>query len=321
MATKIVRFIMNKKETYAKIFQKTILKRADDRCSENHKDNYCKALNRLKAYCHNNEQEAEKLLRQIIEVLHKSRITINFNSLNFDFLNLLKKRELLNCFHFSDKPNEVSGYNIGRDSIETSTFELTKLNMSRYQSYALTKGFSLSKKPLNKDFHPYSRPIYAALDFLNHQHGGAQQYGKSFFVLKDYVKQICTFSPFDTYGNRFQGDINKLCTYFSFENLIANCQNDFFGYNCLKSLIYKARNINFAIHNNYGTGAEGNYIECHIHGQILIERDIKHIFLSKRELNEMYLKKNITIILNLISEMNSKFPKTDGLDFIILIND
>ncbi|MDI5303986.1 hypothetical protein MJN76_33920, partial [Salmonella enterica subsp. enterica serovar Anatum] len=37
--------------------------------------------------------------------------------------------------------------------------------------------------PNSRTFSPTSRPIYAALDFLNGENGGASAYGKSFFEL------------------------------------------------------------------------------------------------------------------------------------------
>ena len=253
----------------------------------------------------------------MIQILQEARLTINFNSAKMDFTNLLKKREILNCFRMASRPNEVQGYKMGRDSIESTAFQLEKLSDSPYHKFGTTGGFSHTFSPLNRDFQGTSRPIYAALDFLEYKHGAASHYGKSFFVLNDYAKHISTFSPFDIYGNRFKSDFNKLCTFFSFENFIANCQNDFFGYNCFKSLLSKANGENPLVHSNYGKGAEGNYIECHIHGQINIESDIKNIYLSKSELNDLYPKINTNEINKLILEVNKKFPKKKNLDFIL----
>ncbi|KAB8040511.1 DUF3626 domain-containing protein [Silvanigrella paludirubra] len=261
--------------------------------------------------------EANELISKIINVLQNSRLTINFNSSKLDFTSLLKKGEIYNCFRLSGRPNDLPAYNVGRDSIENSAFQLNNLTDSPYQKLAVTGGYSNSFNPLNRDFQGISRPIYAALDFLGYKHGGASHYGKSFFVLNDYVKHVCTYSPFDIYGNRFNSDYNKLCTFFSFENLIANCQNDFFGYNCFKSLINKANNTNAPIHSNYGKGAEGNYIESHIHGQVKIETDIKNIYISKSELQEIYPKIDMNQNLKLIKEVNSKFPRKSNQDFIL----
>lgn len=44
-----------------------------------------------------------------------------------------------------------------------------------------------------------------------------------------------------------------------------------------------AKGEKFSAHSNYGTGYEGNYIEAHIHGNVYLFRDIKHVHLYMKE--------------------------------------
>lgn len=60
-----------------------------------------------------------------------------------------------------------------------------------------------------------------------------------------------------------------------------------------------AKGEKFLAHSNYGTGYEGNYIEAHIHSDICLFRDIKHIYLSLQE---------------------NSYPKTQLYDYVKEIN-
>lgn len=271
-----------RKQVYGRLFGKQILAHIHDNCQRNADAIHQKALQRVARECGANVDSAA-LLNRMVEILQNARLTINFDASKIDFISLLKGQQYLNSHAIGNRPGDLPAYNVGRDSIETKAFELEKLADSPYAAYGKTGGFTLSFKPVNRDFSPESRPVYAALDFLKGQNGGASNYGKSFIELNDNVKTNCTFSPSDIYGHRFGLDTSKLSTYWHMENLIAVCQSDFFGYNCFKSLIKKASGENIVPHPNYGKGYEGNYIEAHIHSNVCLFRDIKHVYISLQE--------------------------------------
>ncbi|HCC0889719.1 TPA: DUF3626 domain-containing protein [Salmonella enterica] len=271
-----------RKQVYGRLFGKKILAHINSNCQRDAAIIREKALKRVSSEC-DAGMDSAILLNKMVDILQHARLTINFNSAKIDFVSLLKNKEYLNSYALGHRPGDLSAYNVGRDSIETKAFELEKLAGSPYASYGQTGGFSQASTPKNRNFSPASRPIYAALDFLKGPNGGACAYGKSFFELNDNVKINCTFSPFDIYGYRFGLDTSKLSTYWHMENIIASCQNDFFGYNCFKSLVKMAKGENILAHSNYGTGYEGNYIESHIHGDVCLFRDVKHVYLSLQE--------------------------------------
>ncbi|WP_281747952.1 hypothetical protein [Spiroplasma ixodetis] len=61
------------------------------------------------------QENAKDLLEKITKILQSSRLTINFDfSKIYDINN--KWPDVLNCFAYKEKPNEISNYNVGRAS-------------------------------------------------------------------------------------------------------------------------------------------------------------------------------------------------------------
>ncbi|HAE8947065.1 TPA_asm: DUF3626 domain-containing protein, partial [Salmonella enterica subsp. enterica serovar Panama] len=186
-----------RKKVYGRLFGKQVLAHIHSRCQRDADIIREKALRRISREC-GAEIDCALLLNKMVDVLQNARLTINFNAAKIDFVSLLKNKEYLNSYALGCRPGDLPAYNVGRDSVETKAFELEKLADSPYAPYGQTGGFSVAYTPNSRTFSPTSRPIYAALDFLNGKNGGASAYGKSFFELNDNVKTNCTFSPFDT---------------------------------------------------------------------------------------------------------------------------
>ncbi|WJG70572.1 DUF3626 domain-containing protein [Spiroplasma ixodetis] len=305
-----------KKEIYGQLFRSEILHQIYELCESSQQEDYKSALKILSKKCKMSQENAKDLLEKITKILQSSRLTINFDfSKIYDINN--KWPEVLNCFAYKEKPNEISNYNVGRASIEEVAFYLNQLfDNSKYEKFGRFSTPTGDQTKRSANFQWTSRPCYAALDFLENPMGGAPMYGKSFIVLKDYVKHNCTYSPYDTYSPpTFSGGKlkDKISTFLHFSRLIRYCQNDLFGYNCLESLINKANGKDFVPHRNYGK-SEGNYIEAHIYSRILFARDIKQICLSKAEFDS-HTPNRQKQILEKINEINSCL----GSSFIIFI--
>lgn len=305
-----------RKEIYGQLFRGEILHQIYELCESSLQEDYQSALKILSKKYKINQENAKDLLEKIIKTLQSSRLTINFDfSKIYDINN--KGPEILNCFAYREKPNEITNYNVGRANIEETAFYLSKLfDNSKYEKFGRYSTATGDQTKRSANFQWTSRPCYAALDFLENPIGGAPMYGKSFIILKDYVKHNCTYSPYDTYSPPMfsNGRLkNKISTFFHFTRLIRYCQNDLFGYNCLESLINKAKGKNLDPHRNYGKSV-GNYIEAHIHSRILFARDIKQICLSKEEFDSHPPSKQKQI-LEKINEINSCL----GTSFIIFI--
>ncbi|SUA89305.1 Protein of uncharacterised function (DUF3626) [Pandoraea pulmonicola] len=149
-----------------------------------------------------------------------------------------------------------------------------------------------------RDFQWTSRPCYAALDFLHGPNGGAPTYGHSFLVLHDHFKHVCSYCPVDTFALRLRHanvHPHELSTFFHLETLIAHCQDDLWGYSCLKSLKAKACAEDIPIHRNYGYGGWNNYIDAQVYARIVLHRDVKEIHFARKDLSQMPAKLRQTL--------------------------
>lgn len=122
-------------------------------------------------------------------------------------------------------------------------------------------------------FDPALRPKYGALDFLHAPNGAARGYGRSFLVLKDHVKQRCTYTAGDTGFKNF--DTNQYATEKDFSNVI-----DLAG-PILRQHLNAAKKA--AIPDNYGV-VISDYVEAQIHMELDLTRDVKEIHLDLKEI-------------------------------------
>ncbi len=304
------------KEIYGQLFRNKILFNIYNNCEKNKIFHRNSALQKLKGI-KKSAAEVESLLTEIIRTLQNSRLTINFNASKIEPKVLFSKDfQVVNSFAFKQKPGEINDYNIGRQNTERITFSIESIEKDPYAKYGANYGnfeqFGQFSK--NRDFQWTSRPCYAALDFLEGTYGGAVTYGKSFLVLNDYLKHVSSYCPVDTFQAM---NFNKLCTFFHFENLIANCQNDWFGYNCLDSLVRKAKGQEIIPHVNYGVGGRNNYIDTQVYNRIYLNRDVKEIHISNEELNLLNAKAK-TEYLKSFNSINLEYSNKFKRKFIIL---
>lgn len=234
----------------------------------------------------------EDLLKRMLQVLQEARLTINFNAVQVERLSSTRiDSEVVNCFAFPEKPGAPVGSNAGRAHMEEHVLGLGELLRGNqpYAKYGRYDSDGGRAGPA-QDFQWTSRPCYAALDFLYGPHGGAPTYGQSFLVLHDHFRHVCSYSPVDTFAMRWS-HVNvhpdELSSFFHLETLIARCQDDIWGYSCLKSLKAKARGQSFPIHRNYGYGGSHNYIDAQVYARILLHRDVKEIHLARGDLLQM----------------------------------
>ncbi len=276
------------KEVYGQLFRGETLNHIYELCEHSAKKDYQAALTLISKKYKKSPEESKVLLEKIVDMLKESRVTVNFDLSKIEDINN-GTSEIFNCFAFNHKPNEILNYNVGRAYVEQDIFDLNKIfNNSQYEKYGRFSKRHGDQTVRSADFQWTSRPCYAALDFMENAHGGAPMYGESFVVLKDHMKHNSTFSPFDTYSPPLLSSASKdkLSTFFHFPKLVKSSQNDLLGYNCLKSLVKKAKGESFIPHRNYGKSV-GNYIETQVHSRILLSRDVKQISLSANEFHNL----------------------------------
>ena len=240
-------------------------------------------------------EPAEALLDRMVALLQGSRLTINFKLHEVRELPALyKEREYKNCFAVGEARGQPPGYSVGRAQLEESTLGIRRLlqtsafrDFGRYES----ERNATIRQPL---FQWTSRPLYAALDFLEGPHGGASHYGKSFLVLAKHMRNVSTFSPVDTFAttrlvtNAVTPD--KVCTWHHFPRLVAHAQKDTFGYNCLRNLYLAANGQpKSPLPSGYGKGGQNNHIEAQVHGRLVFGRDVEAVHVSMDELHQLTL--------------------------------
>ncbi|BDT04000.1 hypothetical protein SHM_16460 [Spiroplasma ixodetis] len=92
-----------------------ILHQIYELCESSQQEDYESALKILSKKCKMSQENAKDLLEKITKILQSSRLTINFDfSKIYDINN--KWPDVLNCFAYKEKPNEISNYNVGRAS-------------------------------------------------------------------------------------------------------------------------------------------------------------------------------------------------------------
>lgn len=231
------------------------------------------------------------LLQRMVHVLRDARLTVNFDIRQVDraFAAHLGD-EVANCFAFRERPGAPAGSSVGRARMEEQILGLGRLLRAGEPDADYGRFESESGTGASREFQWTSRPVYAALDFLDGPRGGAPTYGNAFLVLHDHVKHACVFSPVDTFSLELGPQSvhpDALATFFHLDTLVAHCQDDWFGYSCLKSLKARANGDEVPVHAHYGHGGRHNYIDVLVHARVLLHRDVKEIHLDSESLRRL----------------------------------
>lgn len=108
---------MSKKRNLWSIVRSEILHQIYGLCEYSLKEDYESALKVLSKKSKLSQENEKDLLKNIVNVLQSSRLTVNFDfSKLYDISS--KSPEVLNCFAYREKLNEIPNYNVGRANIE-----------------------------------------------------------------------------------------------------------------------------------------------------------------------------------------------------------
>ena len=126
------------------------------------------------------------------------------------------------------------------------------------------------------------RPKYGALNIFRHIDGAAPRFGACFFVLHPKVVERCTFAYGDSATNPA-----TLCTHDTFAVVLAMALEDVRKRGRLLNRVIAWEQEALAIlmypvwkGNDMGRSLESGYIETHIHGDVLLERDVDALFVD-----------------------------------------
>lgn len=134
------------------------------------------------------------------------------------------------------------------------------------------------------------RPKYAALNYANLAYGSAAQWGKSYVVLKEYVKQGATYvhtDSFDCAGSARQRATlrGQVANYFNMQRLITNMP-----LSMLTALDQASRGQNFGQATQPPGVGDTAYIEAHCHSDLRFDRDLAALVINTDEVNECEAK-------------------------------
>lgn len=161
---------------------------------------------------------------------------------------------------------EVLGKALSEDNRYKSSFEVhnTKVLVGRQQWED-----KLFNRIYDQETEPFERVKYGALNILNNPNGleVCKNYGDSFIVLKNHVKQRATF----TLGDSSKMEIH-LCMGDNFCNILLYLDDNKQLDDVIEVATGKQKFCNYL----------GEYIECQIHGNVLFNRDIEKLCINNR---------------------------------------
>lgn len=148
---------------------------------------------------------------------------------------------------------------------------------------------TLGTRP-SASFQPAMRPRYAAVDFAFCINGGLSKYGRSFLVLRDYLKHNATYTHCDSFEVDMDlasrkaeyGDItfnlkDVACSYFQFGYVVLFCH---------PAILKKLHSYAMALTEKRSEEniLGGNiYIEAQMHADIRFSQDVAELCISARD--------------------------------------
>ena len=129
------------------------------------------------------------------------------------------------------------------------------------------------------------RPKYAALNYARLKYGSAAQWGKSYMVLKEYVKHAATYvhtDSFDISGSARQRAVlaGQVANFLHMQRLLVNMPTIM-----LKALESASRGVSFGEQKQPPGIGDTCYIEGHVHSEVRFQRDIQKLVINQEELD------------------------------------
>lgn len=214
--------------------------------------------------------EAGQAYRDMVAYVQNAELTVNFNADQVFNQNVSARYE--NVFERSDDVELKSN----RDHFESRLFRYGTIEpdskaqevIDRIRRNGSYDGGN------NAAFRPAIRPKYGALNIFEHRTGAADDYGHSYLVLKNYMKQRCTFTGADSFlatGPKW------LSNFFNMGALLRSMDDNAFDILYRKSQGQR-QNLPDLILTNY-------FLEAQIHAEVLLTRDVSKICFDNYELS------------------------------------
>ena len=226
----------------------------------------------------------------IIKLLEDARLTISLKAPNWFYSE--NKSKNYGTFWERGKSGASSDA-VKRDAAENSMFGYSEqvLVGDAGTVAAQNRLMTLGTRP-SASFRPAMRPRYAAVDFAYCVNGGLSKYGRSFLVLKNYLKHNATYTHCDS----FEVDMDLAARKAEYNNLTFNlnevgCSYFQLGYIvlfCHPAMLKKLHSYAMGLTTK---GSEENilggniYIEAQMHADITFNQDVAELCISARDCN------------------------------------
>lgn len=243
------------------------------------------AMSRLIAELHVPIMQVRFAYNRMITHLQRSELTINFYAYKF----------------FNRKPSgakyvsQFEGGNTWGDPTYMDMRDQTEEAMFDYSGTRAPGGTSAAAvqqrvKDLGTrggaEFEGAVRPKYAALNYARLKYGSAAQWGKSYMVLKEYVKHGATYvhtDSFDLAGSARQRALlsGQVANFVHLQRLLVNMPPAM-----LAALDSASRGGNFGEAVQPPGIGDTCYVEAHVHSEVRFERDIQKVVINQAEVDD-----------------------------------
>jgi hypothetical protein len=244
-------------------------------------DDKVAALSRLIGELHVPIMTAKYAYARLISHMQESDLTINFVAYKF-FNKKPEGAKYVSQFEGGNTWGDPT-YMSMRDEAEEAMFDYGGARATTPTAQAVQQRVKRLGERTGAEFEGAIRPKYAALNYARLKYGSAAQWGKSYMVLKEYVKHGATYvhtDSFDCAGSARQRAAlaNQVANFLNLQRLLVHMPAAM-----LTALEGASRGVSLgeAIQPP-GLGSTA-YIEAQVHSEIQFERDIQTMVINLDE--------------------------------------
>lgn len=259
-----------------------------------------RAFKRYLSICRPPRGHEERIFDGMTTLLTDARVTINFNAATF-FTAECTYDSYINCFERAAQGLAPSHSLKQRDQIEMRVFDYHGKD-----EYEAAHGAGANAPRVRKQIehyavnwrqYPMMRPRYGALDFAYCINGGvgSDYYGKSFFILRDYIKTASSYSHTDSFFAQkdFQSRRGE------YGGIAPQAHQAIALFHEMPKLLYYCHPFMLRQIYRYASGAakrgteqclpgihDGklNYIECQMQSDVWFSRDVRGMVISDSDI-------------------------------------
>lgn len=227
--------------------------------------------------------QARAAYTRLLQHLQKSELTINFVAYKF-FNRKPDGAKYISQFEGGNTWGDPT-YMSMRDEAEEAMFDYSATRAAGgTAAVAVQQRVTRLGQRGGVEFDGAIRPKYAALNYARLKYGSAAQWGKSYMVLKEYIKHGATYvhtDSFDCAGSARQRAIltGQVANFVHLQRLLVNMPASM-----LAALDKASRGGSFGEDVQPPGVGTTSYVEAHVHSEIRFERDIQTIVINSDEL-------------------------------------